>query len=99
MSDKSTLLCTILFVTFAALANLFRFLWDVSISIGSWTLPGWTGALLYLALALLATWSFKALANLYSPLPINPVNPLPTEEPLPTDALKQEPSQNPPVED
>lgn len=75
MSDKATLVLTTLFVTFAALANLVRLFWNIPISIGSLYLPGWTGALLYLALALLATWSFRALGGIYSHPPTNSSNP------------------------
>lgn len=71
MSDKTTLILTTFFVIFAAIANLIRFLWDIPISIGSCILPGWTGAIFFLGLGLLAAWSFRALGGLYPPPPTN----------------------------
>lgn len=66
MSDKNTLRLITLLVTFAALANLARFFWNVSVSIGTVVLPGWTGGIAYLLLGLLAAWSFRAIAGLSS---------------------------------
>lgn len=75
MTDKTTLIFLALFVTFAAMANLVRLFWNIPIYIGSLHLPGWTGALFYLGLALLATWSFRSLSALYSHPPTNSSNP------------------------
>lgn len=72
MSDKTTLLLTTLLVTVGAIANLARFFWNISIVVGTLVLPGWTGALFFIALGLLATWSFRALGGLCFPPPINP---------------------------
>lgn len=72
MSDKTVLFLTALFVAFSAVANLIRLLWDISICIGPLTFPGWTGGLGYLALGLLAAWSFRALAALSDPHPADP---------------------------
>lgn len=74
MSDKTTLLMTSSLVAFAAIVNLSRLLWNIPLSIGSCTLPGWTGALFYLGLGLLAAWSFRALA-LFSHPPTDHSNP------------------------
>ncbi len=71
MSDKTTLMVTTLWVTFTAIANLVRLFWNIPVSIGSLILPGWTGALFFLALGLLSAWSFRALAGLYPPPPTN----------------------------
>lgn len=75
MSDKATLLLTILLVTFAAIANLVRLLWNISISIGTVVLPGWTGGIFFIGLGLLAAWSFRALGGLSSQPPVDPSNP------------------------
>lgn len=72
MTDKATLVLTTLFVTFAAVANLIRLLWDIPVSIGFFVLPGWTGAFFFLGLGLLATWSFRALGGLYPQPPTTP---------------------------
>jgi hypothetical protein len=59
MSDKTALLLSTSFITFAAIANLVRLFWDIPLSIGSVILPGWTGALFFLGLGLLSAWSFR----------------------------------------
>ncbi len=74
MSDKATLFLTSLFITFAAIANLVRALWNIPITIGTLILPGWTGAIIFIGLGLLATWSFRALAGLSSLPPTNSSN-------------------------
>lgn len=74
MSDKATLFLTTLFVTFGAIANLVRLFWNIPVTIGSCFLPGWTGAIFFVGLGLLATWSFRALAALSSLPPTNPSN-------------------------
>ena len=61
MTNKTPLVLITLLVTLAALANLARFFWDISLSIGPVVLPGWTGGIFFIVLALLAAWSFKAL--------------------------------------
>lgn len=71
MSDKATLTLTSLFVMFAAIANLIRLFWDIPFIIGSFVLPGWTGAFFFIGLGLLAAWSFRALGGLYPPPPTN----------------------------
>ncbi len=72
MSDKNTLRLMTSFVTFAALANMVRFFWDIPVTIGRVFLPGWTGGIAYLVLGILAAWSFKAISALSSPCPIDP---------------------------
>jgi uncharacterized membrane protein len=71
MSDKATLILITLLVTFAAIANLVRLFWNIPVSIGSFILPGWTGAFFFLVLGLLSAWSFRALGGLYPPPPKN----------------------------
>jgi hypothetical protein len=66
--NKTPLFILSLVVTLQAIANLVRFLWDIPVMIGSFPLPGWTGALFFVFLGLLAAWAFRAL---YS----NQVNP------------------------
>lgn len=66
MSSKAVLTLTTLFITIAAIANLARLFWNIPVCIGSIVLPGWTGAFLFLALGLLAAWSFRALKSLNS---------------------------------
>lgn len=72
MTYQSTLFLIILIVTFAAVANLARLLWDISIVVGPLTLPGWTGGIAYLALGLLASWAFRALFSLSDLHPTDP---------------------------
>ena len=64
MTDKTTLFLTTLFVTFAAVANLVRLIWDIPICIGPLTFPGWTGGIVYLGFGMLSAWSFRALSSL-----------------------------------
>ena len=45
---------------FAAIANLARVLWNVPVMIGSFTLPGWTGALFFLGFGVVAGWALRA---------------------------------------
>ncbi len=61
MNERTPLVILTLFVTFAAIANLVRLLWNIPIAIGTFVFPGWTGSIAYVALALLAAWSFRAL--------------------------------------
>ena len=75
MSNQSIILTITLFITFAAIANLVRFFWDVSICIGSLILPGWTGGFAYLGFGLLSAFSFRALATLSFSPPSNHSNP------------------------
>ncbi len=72
MTDKGTLILTSSLVALIAIVNLGRLLWNIPIIIGSLTLPGWTGGILYLALGLLAAWSFRAFGA--SPHPGDPSN-------------------------
>lgn len=69
MSPKFPLWLTSSLVAFVALANLFRFLWNIPVSVGSLILPGWTGGVAFIALGLLAAWSFRALSALCLPNP------------------------------
>lgn len=61
MKEKTPLFLLTLLVTVGAIANLVRLYWNIPICIGSFILPGWTGAFAYLLLGLLAAWSFRAL--------------------------------------
>lgn len=61
MKEKTPLIILSCLITFAAIANLVRLLWNIPISIGTITLPGWTGSIFFLVLGLLAAWSFRAL--------------------------------------
>ena len=70
MKDKAPLTILTLLITVVAIANLVRFIWNIPIFIGALLLPGWTGAIAYLACALLAAWSFKALYLLPSVSPL-----------------------------
>lgn len=75
MSNKIIILITILFVAFVAIANLIRFFWNISVSIGLITLPGWTGAIFYIAFGLLTTFALKALNDLYLTPPTTSLDP------------------------
>ena len=59
--EKFILLVSAFVITFQALANLIRFLWDIPVMIGEVYLPGWTGALLFILLGLLAALMFRAI--------------------------------------
>ena len=75
MSDKAVLTLTTSLIALSAIANLVRLFWNIPISIGTFILPGWTGALFFIALGLLAAWSFRALGALYPQSPTNLSNP------------------------
>jgi hypothetical protein len=75
MSDRAILLLTILFVTYAAIANLVRLFWNITITIGTVVLPGWTGAIFFIGFGLMSAWSFRAFITLFSQNPSNPSNP------------------------
>lgn len=70
--DQLPLLIGTLCITFSALANLVRFLWNIPVAVGSFQLPGWTGGIAFVVLGLLAAWMFQAL-GLYPPK--NPKDP------------------------
>ncbi len=72
MSDKSTLILTTLVIMFWSYHQFDPLIWDISLSIGSYTFPGWTGSLFFFWLGLLSIWSFKALGDLYLPSSKNP---------------------------
>ena len=59
--DKTPFILISLLITIAAIGNLIRFLWNIPVTIGSVDLPGWTGAIIFVAFGLLAAWSFKAI--------------------------------------
>lgn len=61
MKEKTPLILIACLITFGAIANLVRLLWNIPVSIGTVTLPGWTGSIFFLVLGLLAAWSFRAL--------------------------------------
>lgn len=61
MTEKAALTTTCCLLIFGALANLFRFFWDISVCIGAICLPGWTGAFAFILLGLLSSWSFREL--------------------------------------
>lgn len=67
MNDKISLFITTSLITFGAIGNLIRLYWNISASIGFCVLPGWTGAILFLGLGLLAAWSFRELAAYHPP--------------------------------
>lgn len=59
--ERAPLVLCVCFIALASIANLVRFLWDIPVMIGSLLLPGWTGAILFILLGLLAAWGFRAL--------------------------------------
>ena len=61
MKEKTPLFLLTCLITIGAIVNLIRLYWNIPVCIGSFTLPGWTGATAYLVLGLLAAWSFRAL--------------------------------------
>lgn len=63
MKEKTPLIVIACLVTFAAIANLVRLLWDIPISIGSFFLPGWTGAIGFVLFGLLGAWAFRGLCS------------------------------------
>jgi hypothetical protein len=70
MTDRLILFITISLVAIAAMANLIRLFWNIPIYIGSFELPGWTGALFFAGLGFLAAWSFRSILALF-PGPID----------------------------
>jgi hypothetical protein len=64
MSDKTTLVLTTLLVTSLSITHLVRFFWNIPISLGPLTLPGWTGALFFLGFGLLSAWAFRAIRSI-----------------------------------
>ncbi len=69
MKEKAPLVVLTCLITFAAIANLVRLLWNIPISIGTFTLPGWTGSIFFIVLGLLSAWSFRALCFDYRASP------------------------------
>lgn len=69
MKEKTPLVILVCLISFGALANLMRLFWDIPVTIGTFTLPGWTGAIFFLVLGLLAAWSFRALFSGYRASP------------------------------
>jgi len=61
MKERTPLVILTLLITFAAIANLVRLLWNIPMTIGTFIFPGWTGSIGYIVCALLAAWSFRAL--------------------------------------
>jgi len=61
--NKTPLYLMTLLVTFIAIVNLGRFFWDITITVDGIVLPGWTGAIAFVILGLLAAWSFKSLLS------------------------------------
>jgi|GEM_PF-5629868 len=72
MKEETPLIILTLLVTFAAIANLVRLLWNIPILIGTFYLPGWTGSVAFIILGLLAAWSFRALFFVRQAFPSNP---------------------------
>ncbi len=68
--DKTPLYLTTCLIAFVAIANLIRFFWNISITVGTFVLPGWTGGILFILLGLLTAWSFRSLWS--SSRPTNP---------------------------
>lgn len=62
MSTRFILFLPHFLVMLMAVANLGRVLWNIPVTVGTWIFPGWTGALLFIGLGLIAAWSFRALA-------------------------------------
>ena len=75
MSDKAILTLTSLTISCGAIAHLIRFFLNIPLSIGTYTLPGWTGAIFYLGLSFLACYSFRAIKTFSSQNPTFPSNP------------------------
>lgn len=63
MKEKTPLIILAFLVTFGAIANLVRLIWNIPLCIGTFVLPGWTGAIFFIVLGLLAAWSFRALCS------------------------------------
>lgn len=72
MNEKTPLIILTFLITFVAIANLVRLLWNIPMIIGSFYLAGWTGAIAYVILGLLAAWSFRALCFVPRAFPSNP---------------------------
>ncbi|WP_068466752.1 hypothetical protein [Candidatus Protochlamydia phocaeensis] len=64
MSDRTILFISSLVIALAAVASLIRFFWNIPVVVGCLTFPGWTGAIAFLLLGLLSSWSFRALYSL-----------------------------------
>lgn len=65
MSDKATLAIVCSVIALVAIANLGRFFWGITVTIGTVVLPPWTGGIAFVILGLLAAWGFRALRNLF----------------------------------
>jgi uncharacterized membrane protein len=61
MKEKTPLIIISCLIALVAIVNLARLLWNIPLCIGSFVLPGWTGAIAFLLFGLLAAWSFRAL--------------------------------------
>jgi len=72
MKERTPLVILTFLITFIAIANLVRLFWNIPIMIGTFVLPGWTGSIAYVACALLAAWSFRALCFVPRVYPLNP---------------------------
>lgn len=67
ITDRPALLTATALITFLAITNLIRLFWNISIYIGSFHLPGWTGLLFFLGLGTLAIWAWKELTFFHPP--------------------------------
>lgn len=87
---KTALLTCAYLFTCGAIANLVRLFWNISLSLGSFSLPGWTGAIGFILLGLLGAWSFREiyafdhLVNLLyqQKIPMSPLPSASTAEPF-----------------
>lgn len=61
MSNRTPLFIVTLLVAGAALVHLARLFWNVTATVGDFSFPGWTGAVFFLILGMLAAWSFRSL--------------------------------------
>lgn len=64
MKEKLPLVIILVLVSFVALANLWRFFWNVSVHIDGVELPGWTGLVAFAVLGTLVLWAARALKRL-----------------------------------
>lgn len=69
MKEKTPLILATFLITLMAIANLMRLLWNIPVTIGTFTLPGWTGSIFFLVLGLLSAWSFRSLCFDFRAIP------------------------------
>lgn len=59
--EKTPFILSTCFITLLALAQLVRLIWNIPMQVGSLQFPGWTGAIFFIALGLLAAWCTQSL--------------------------------------